>query len=40
MIGRRLKQTGARWRVRRVNRMASLCSLLYSDNWAAYWEAT
>ena len=39
MIGRRLKQTGARWRVRRVNRMASLCSLLYSDHWHAYWAA-
>jgi hypothetical protein len=39
MIGRRLKQTGARWRVRRVNRMASLCSLLYSDHWDAYWAA-
>jgi len=30
MIGRRLKQTAARWRVRRVNRMAVLCCLLYS----------
>ena len=39
MIGRRLKQTGARWRVRRVNRMASLCSLLYSDYWDACWAA-
>lgn len=37
MIGRRLKQTGARWRVRRVNRMAMLCSLMYSDHWDAYW---
>jgi hypothetical protein len=37
VIGRRLKQTGARWRVRRVNRMASLCCLLYSDHWNAYW---
>ena len=37
MIGRRLKQTGARWRVRRVNRMAVLCCLLYSDHWDAYW---
>ena len=37
MIGRRLKQTGARWRVRRVNRMASLCSLLYSNHWNTYW---
>jgi len=37
MIGRRLKQTGARWRVRRVNRMANLCALMYSDHWNAYW---
>lgn len=37
MIGRRLKQTGARWRVRRVNRMAILCCLMYSDHWNAYW---
>ena len=40
MIGRRLKQTGARWRVRRVNRMAVLCCLLYSDHWDAYWART
>ena len=39
LIGRRLKQTGARWRVRRVNRMAGLCCLLYSDQWATYWES-
>lgn len=39
MIGRRLKQTGARWRVRRVNRMASLCCLVYSHAWKPYWEA-
>ena len=37
MIGRRLKQTGARWRVRRVNRMAAVCCLLYSDHWSTYW---
>jgi hypothetical protein len=37
MIGRRLKQTGARWRVRRVNRMANLCALMYSDHWNTYW---
>jgi hypothetical protein len=37
MIGRRLKQTGARWRVRRVNRMAALASLIYSDLWTKYW---
>lgn len=40
MIGRRLKQTGARWRVRRVNRMAGLCSLMYSHQWQTYWQAT
>lgn len=37
LVGRRLKQTGARWRVRRVNRMAGLCGCLYSDHWDAYW---
>jgi len=38
LIGRRLKQTGARWRVRRVNRMAGLCSLMDSHQWKTYWE--
>lgn len=38
LIGRRLKQTAARWRVRRVNRMAGLCALLYSHQWHTYWE--
>ena len=37
MIGRRLKQTGARWRVRRLNRMASLCAVRYSEQWKRYW---
>ncbi len=37
LIGRRLKQTGARWRVRRVNRMAGLCALMYSEQWNQYW---
>lgn len=37
VIGRRLKQTGARWRTRRANRMAVLCSTLYSDQWDLYW---
>lgn len=40
LIGRRLKQTGARWRPRRVNRMTGLCSLLYSSQWTAYWSQT
>jgi len=37
-IGRRLKQTGARWRVRRLERMAALCCLIYSDLFDAYWQ--
>ena len=37
VIGRRLKQTGARWRVRRVERMAALCAVQASGQWAAYW---
>jgi hypothetical protein len=38
VVGRRLKQTGARWRVRRAERMASLCCVLYGDQWEAYWK--
>jgi len=38
LIGRRLKQTGARWRIRRVNRQAGLCSLMYSHHWNTYWQ--
>jgi hypothetical protein len=38
VVGRRLKQTGARWRVRRAERMASLCCMLYGDQWDAYWK--
>ncbi|MFL5245249.1 MAG: ISLre2 family transposase [Gemmataceae bacterium] len=37
-IGKRLKQTGARWDADRVNRMAELCCAVYSDNWRRYWE--
>jgi hypothetical protein len=37
VIGRRMKQTGARWRVRRANRMATLCCALHGDTWAGYW---
>jgi len=40
LIGRRLKQTGARWKVHRLNRMAGLCSIMYSDLWKTYWNAT
>jgi hypothetical protein len=37
LIGRRLKANASRWRIRRVNRMAGLCSLMYSHQWTAYW---
>jgi hypothetical protein len=38
MIGRRLKQTGARWRMRRLNAMACLCAVRYSGQWKQYWK--
>jgi len=38
VIGRRLKQTGARWKVRRVERMATLCAVQASDQWLTYWQ--
>jgi len=38
VIGRRMKQTGARWRVRRANRMATLCCALHGDTWMTYWD--
>jgi hypothetical protein len=37
-IGKRLKQTGARWRVRRLERMAALCCLVYSEQFETYWK--
>jgi hypothetical protein len=37
-IGRRLKQTGARWRVRRLERMAALCCLHYGDQFEVSWK--
>lgn len=36
VMGRRLNQTGARWRVRRVERMAAPCCVLYGDQWDTY----
>lgn len=38
VIGRRMKQTGARWRVRRANRMATLCCAFHGDSWTPYWQ--
>ena len=38
LVGRRLKQTGACWRIERANRMAILCAALYSDQWKLCWK--
>jgi hypothetical protein len=40
VVCRRLKQTGARWRVRRVERMATLCAVQAGQQWEAYWART
>jgi hypothetical protein len=37
LIGKRMKQTGARWVVGNADAMATLCSLSYSDHWDLYW---
>ena len=37
VVCRRLKQTGARWKVRRVERMATLCAVQAGQQWDAYW---
>jgi hypothetical protein len=37
MIGKRLKQTNARWDVDRANEMSVLCAVHYSDLWEKYW---
>lgn len=37
LIGKRLKQTGARWKVANVPKIGELCCLTYSDGWSAYW---
>jgi hypothetical protein len=37
LVGRRLKQTGACWRVERANKIAVLAALLYSDQWKHAW---
>lgn len=39
VIGKRLKQTAARWRLENVQKMAVLCCCAYSDTWITYWTA-
>lgn len=38
LIGRRLKQTGARWLERNAIAVGTLCSCEYVDDWDAYWQ--
>jgi hypothetical protein len=33
LIGKRLKQTGACWRLPRANKIAIICATLYSKQW-------
>ena len=37
LIGKRLKQTWAKWKVDRLDQMATLCALRYSNQWEKYW---
>ena len=38
LVGRRLKQTGACWRLERANRMARVCGVLFSHQWENAWK--
>jgi hypothetical protein len=38
LIGSRLKQTWAEWKVDRLNRMATVCALRYGGQWKNYWQ--
>lgn len=40
VVGRRLKQTGARWRLGHAERITTLCCVLYSDHWDTYWQVS
>jgi hypothetical protein len=37
LVGRRIKQTGARWKADRVGPMVELISLGHTEDWDAYW---
>jgi hypothetical protein len=38
LVGKRMKQTGACWRIGRANRIAVLSAALYSDHWKLCWK--
>ncbi len=37
LVNRRLKQTGARWKVEHVGPLVELCALASSPEWHAHW---
>jgi hypothetical protein len=39
LIGKRLKQTWAEWKVENLNRMATICAIRYGEQWKNYWKA-
>jgi hypothetical protein len=40
LIGKRLKQTWAAWKVERLNHMAIICAVRYGEQWKNYWKST
>lgn len=39
LVGRRIKQTGARWKAVHIGPLVELISLGHTENWDAYWSA-
>jgi hypothetical protein len=39
LVGRRIKQTGARWKTEHVSPLVELISLVHTEDWDAYWSA-
>ena len=39
LVGRRIKQTGARWKTEHVSPLVELISLAHTEDWDAYWSA-
>jgi hypothetical protein len=38
LVGKRMKQTGACWKIDRANKIAVLAAALYADNWKIAWK--
>lgn len=39
LVGRRIKQTGARWKTEHISPLVELISLGHTEDWDAYWSA-